>query len=132
MVTHINEGEIPAIHNKSDIPAHQPRAGITFQFFRSLHNIFAFVTVEPGAESNVHDHPWEQVVMAVEGETDFYFDGAEFPIKSGDIFFVPPTIEHGLRPRSDSRCGLFVTWPFREEYNDRIAYQREFEANPTS
>lgn len=126
MVTPINDTEIPAIHAKAAIPAHEARAGISFQFFRSLHNLFAFVKVDPGAESAIHDHPWEQVVMTVDGEIDFHIDGEDYPIQAGDIFFIPPGVPHGLRPKPDSACELFVTWPFREEYRDRTVYQHEF------
>ncbi|MDX1746798.1 MAG: cupin domain-containing protein [Halobacteriales archaeon] len=127
MVTHIDESAIPAVYNEADIPSHQNREGVSFQFFRSLHNIFAFVTIEPGGERNYHEHPWEQVVRVVDGEADFYIDPEEFPIEAGDVFFIPPSVEHELRPRPDASCELFVTWPFREEFAERVAYQAEFQ-----
>ena len=127
MVTPIDESAIPRVHARADIPAHPLREGVSFQFFRSLHNLFAIVTVEPGASSGVHRHPWEQVVHVLEGRTGFHVAGEDLAVEAGDLFVVPPGVDHGLLPRTDAGCELFVTWPFREEYAEHTAYQEEFD-----
>jgi quercetin dioxygenase-like cupin family protein len=118
---------IPNVHNKADIPPHQSREGVSFQFFRSLHNIVGFVSVEPGGDTHYHEHPWEQVVTVVEGATRFYIEPEEFDLEVGDIVFIPPSVEHELRPRDDSSCSLIDIWPLREEFIEHTAYQDEFE-----
>lgn len=127
MVVHYDPEQIPNVHHKADIPAHESREGVSFQFFRSLHNVLAFVTAEPGGDTHYHTHPWEQIVTVVDGATRFYIEPEEFDLEVGDIVFIPPSIEHELRPRDDTGCSLIAIWPLREEFLQHTTYQTEFD-----
>ena len=129
MVTHYNRDPIPAVYGIDGISRYEPRDGFSFRFFRSLHNTLGFVHADAGAETNLHRHPWEQVVHVVDGEANFYVDGEEFSIEEGDVFFIPPDAEHELRPKADASVDLVAVWPLQEEFVPRTSYQTEFDVD---
>lgn len=127
MVKRYREDEIPAVYNRDEVESFTQREGLTMQGFRSLDKSVGFVTAEPNAETNLHKHPWEQIVYVLAGETDFFVNGEEFTVSEGDFFFVPPNTEHDLRPGPDQGCTLMTIWSLREDYDERTAYQTEFQ-----
>lgn len=129
MAVRYDEDSIPTVHSTDEIPATELRSGFSIQCFRSLHNLIGFVHAEPGAETNFHEHPWEQVVHVVGGEADFYLDGEEVALSAGDVLFVPPSVEHELRPRDDQSVDLIAIWPLNESFLDLTGYQEEFQTD---
>lgn len=126
MVIRYDEDAIPTVHDTAEIPGTELRPGFTIRAFRSLHNLIGFVHAEPGAETNFHEQPWEQVVHVVGGTADFYVDGETVSIAEGDVFFIPPSVEHEFRPTDDQPVDLGVVWPLNEGFIDLTAYQDEF------
>jgi quercetin dioxygenase-like cupin family protein len=53
--------------------------------------------VEPGGHSPRHSHDYEHEVYIVDGSGTVLLNGAERPIKAGDVVFVPADHEHQFR-----------------------------------
>lgn len=53
--------------------------------------------VEPGGHSPRHSHDYEHEVYIVEGGGTVLLDGAERPIRAGDVVYVPADHEHQFR-----------------------------------
>jgi len=53
--------------------------------------------VEPGGHSPRHSHDYEHEVYIVEGGGTVLLEGAERPIRPGDVVFVPPDQEHQFK-----------------------------------
>lgn len=53
--------------------------------------------VEPGGHSPRHSHDYEHEVYIVEGSGTVLLDGAERPIRTGDVVYVPADHEHQFR-----------------------------------
>lgn len=53
--------------------------------------------VEPGGHTPRHSHDYEHEVFVVAGSGTVFLEGAERPIRAGDVVFVPPDAEHQFR-----------------------------------
>jgi quercetin dioxygenase-like cupin family protein len=53
--------------------------------------------VEPGGHSPRHSHDYEHEVFIIEGGGTVLLDGAERPIRSGDVVFIPADHEHQFK-----------------------------------
>jgi quercetin dioxygenase-like cupin family protein len=53
--------------------------------------------VEPGGHSPRHSHDYEHEVYIVSGSGTVLLDGAERPIRAGDVVYVPADHEHQFR-----------------------------------
>jgi len=53
--------------------------------------------VEPGGCSPRHSHDYEHEVFIIAGGGTVLLEGAERPIRPGDVIFVPPDQEHQFR-----------------------------------
>ncbi len=53
--------------------------------------------VEPGGHSPRHAHDYEHEVYIVDGAGTVLLNGAEQPVKAGDVVFVPADHEHQFR-----------------------------------
>lgn len=58
---------------------------------------FCVVSGCHGAESMVHTHPGDEVVMTLCGKTRNFFSKEEVCLQSGEILLVPPGMEHSTR-----------------------------------
>ena len=68
----------------------------------------------PGTQVSYHYHKKrESVLMAICGEAIEVMDGEEFPIKAGDIIFIPAGVKHQTinRSQDDFRYLEFFTHP---------------------
>jgi quercetin dioxygenase-like cupin family protein len=130
MVRHYDPEEIPAVYNVfEDIPQRKVREGVYQRMFRGLNLTMSWVRIEPGMETRPHSHPWEQVVFVVEGTADFHVDGEHISVEEGDVFFIPPNVEHYEEPNSDEPCILMDIWQMREGFLDLTDYQTEFDVD---
>jgi quercetin dioxygenase-like cupin family protein len=60
--------------------------------------------VEPGGHTPFHSHDYEHEVFVVEGGGTIFLDGAERPIRSGDVIYVPAEEQHQFK--ADPKAGL--------------------------
>lgn len=125
MVRHLDESKIPTAYNLDDIPATTLRAGVSIRSFRSLQQTISITELEPDAETNRHEHPWEQTVFVLDGQVRYEVEDETIMLAAGDIFFLPPGVEHDLEP-VDGPCTLLSVWPLREDMAEAVAYQEEF------
>ncbi|MFC7133261.1 MULTISPECIES: cupin domain-containing protein [Salinibaculum] len=130
MVRHYDPEQIPAVYSVfDDIPERKVRKGVYQKMFRGLNMTMSWVRIEPDMETRPHSHPWEQVVFVVEGTADFHIDGEQISVEEGDVFFIPPNVEHYEEPNSDEPCILMDIWQMREGFLDLTDYQTEFDVD---
>lgn len=64
-------------------------------------------TFFPGAESNIHMHPFQDEYYKVhQGEIELYLDGKWKSIKAGEEAFIPKNVIHGFRNTSSHPAHL--------------------------
>jgi quercetin dioxygenase-like cupin family protein len=74
-------------------------------------------TAEPSV--GTHRHPGEpEALMILEGEVELHGAQGVTRLAPGDVVFIPPDVEHGLRTPNGGRW--LAIWPIRE----RIPGQR--------
>jgi len=57
--------------------------------------------VEPGGHSPRHSHDYEHEVYIVSGGGTVLLDGAERPIRAGDVIYVPADHEHQFKAAAE-------------------------------
>lgn len=97
-----------------------PEAGVHSQVLFSrdaLHCVL--VTVPPGGEVPLHRHAHaEEVFDVVEGEGEFWIDGAWQRVCPGTLVVIEAGAEHGLRNPTDR------TWVLRETVSEHVYARR--------
>lgn len=127
MTRSYDESEIPSVYSAADIPAAEVIEGATMRVFRGLDQMLGFSTLQPGLEvEDTYSHPWEQITLVREGTCEVTVADETFAAGPGDVFFVPPGVEHAVEPTSEEPCELLDVWPVREDYLEGTDYQREF------
>jgi quercetin dioxygenase-like cupin family protein len=70
------------------------------------------VEIEPGGHSPRHSHPYEHENFVVEGQGRVLVNGTWHALKTGDVVFVPPSMEHTYENTGDTTfkflCGIPV------------------------
>jgi len=61
--------------------------------------------VEPGGHTPRHQHDYEHEVLVLGGSGTIYLDGADRPIKGGDVIYVPANEEHQFVASADQEDG---------------------------
>ena len=56
-----------------------------------------FVDAPPGRGPSSHTHPYEEILIILEGEATFEVSGDEFVARTGDIAIIPPEAPHAFR-----------------------------------
>jgi mannose-6-phosphate isomerase-like protein (cupin superfamily) len=81
------------------------------------------VTAEPDEDVATHLHPGEaEVFIILEGNLELHGAEGVAPLRPGDIVFIPPDTEHGLRTPNGGRW--LAIWPTRERVpGPRYAHQ---------
>jgi quercetin dioxygenase-like cupin family protein len=71
------------------------------------------VTAEPDESVATHVHPGEaEAFIIVEGEVELHGAEGVAQLAPGDVVFIPPDTEHGLRTPNGGRW--FAVWPVGE------------------
>ncbi len=104
----------PAVLRPSEIPARQRGGGartipLVTRRTGSTSFINGITIFEPGAAIPMHRHNCEESVMLLEGTAIAEIDGVEYPIRAGDITFIPANLPHRFRNVSDSE-GMKILW----------------------
>lgn len=128
MVRQWHDDAVPTVYNwYEDIPTVEIREGVYQQVFRGMHSIIGLTKLEPSLEPGPHSHPWEQLAFILEGECDFHVGDEVLQVGPGDMFFIPPSVEHYADPSDyDEPVVNLDVWPLREDYLPRTEYQSEW------
>ena len=68
-----------------------------------------------GSVGNLHRHPHRQVSFVRSGSFEVQVGAEKHVLKTGDCFFIPPDVEHGVLALEDS-CLVDVFTPAREDF----------------
>jgi len=64
--------------------------------------VMRMFTVVKGGFSPRHEHDWPHIVYVVEGTGELFFDGNEYPLKSGSVMYIPAGKEHQLTQKGEN------------------------------
>ena len=90
----------PEFHNiddSSDAIVRQLADGLTAHIYPGDQAMISVVTVAPGAEGSMHDHPEEQWGLCLEGSGIRYQGGEEVAFSKGDFWRTPGGVPHTMR-----------------------------------
>lgn len=73
------------------------------------------VDFKKGAVGYMHKHPHKQVSYIVNGSFEVTIGNERKIQKSGDVYFVPSNIEHGVLALEDSTL-IDIFHPYREDF----------------
>jgi quercetin dioxygenase-like cupin family protein len=82
--------------------------------FESPHMLVGLNAFEPGQSHALHAHAgMDKMYLVIEGEGTFLLDGAELPMRAGDLLVAPEGVPHGVRNSGPGRLlVLAVLAPF--------------------
>jgi len=81
------------------------------------------VIAEPDEDVSTHLHPGEpEAIVVLEGSLELHGSAGVTTVTAGDVLFIPPDTEHGLRTPTGGRW--VAVWPIRERVNG-TRYGRE-------
>lgn len=129
MVTHYHRDAIPTVYNLEDIPETEIQPGIKIKFFRGFNCLVGHVHLDEHTQAEPHDHPWaHEAILIMDGACTFDIEGETIEVAKGDMFHIPPDIEHFAETTSQS-CKIFNCWQLREDYLPFTEYQTEFDTS---
>ena len=76
----------------------------------------SFVTLTPGSQVPMHDHPHEQLGVVLEGEFVMVIGEERRTIKTGDKYVIPGGVRHGVTEVMVESVALDIFSPPREDY----------------
>ena len=77
--------------------------------------MMARVEFAQGAISSAHSHPHRQVTFVERGTFEVTIGNETMQLSSGDSFFVPPNVPHGVLALSEG-CMVDVFTPMRQDF----------------
>ena len=90
--------------------------GLEARIFPGEQAMLSVVNIEAHSEGAIHSHPEEQWGILLEGECVRIQGGEEVPMKVGDFWHTPGSVEHGIRTGEVRALVLDVFSPPRREY----------------
>ena len=72
-------------------------------------------TLAPGSVMPAHSHPQEQIVHILEGKMRLIVDGVPHELSTGESFYLPSNVSHGVETLAATRV-LDTFSPPRDEY----------------
>ena len=109
----------PEFHNiedSGDAIVRQLAEGLTAHIYPGDQAMISVVTVEPGVEGTMHDHPEEQWGLCLAGSGIRYQGGEEVPFSQGDFWRTPGGVPHTIRAGEAGCRVLDIFAPPRDEY----------------
>ena len=67
--------------------------------------------IAPGGHSVMHSHEWEHEVFVHSGEGEVYGNGQWYPVKAGNVVFIPGNEEHQFRSTGQGRLTFVCLVP---------------------
>ena len=71
-------------------------------------------SVEPGGHTPRHAHDYEHEVFVVAGEGTVLLEGAERPVRGGDVVYVPANGEHQFRATGEGPLRFLCVVPVEQ------------------
>jgi quercetin dioxygenase-like cupin family protein len=72
-------------------------------------------TLDGGSKMPAHRHPQEQIVHILSGHMKLIVDGTAHELKTGDSFYLPTNVPHGVETIEETRV-IDTFSPPRDEY----------------
>lgn len=112
------------LYNWNDLAKESPRAGIERVAFRGDNAMVVLNWIRPGMEPGPHSHPFEQLVLIVQGRTRLHVGDEVLECGPGSMVRIPPDVVHYAEPVGEDVClNLDVFAPVRRDYLYLVAYQ---------
>lgn len=75
----------------------------------------------PGHTTNPHKHEYEQLVIILQGECDFYVGETAYPMTAGCLLSIPPNVEHYVVAHGETPLlNLDIFWPKRPDRKQSV------------
>jgi quercetin dioxygenase-like cupin family protein len=111
-------------YNWNELPKESPRHGIERVGFRGDKAMVVMNWLSPGMTPRPHSHPFEQLVLIVQGRTLLHVGDDVVECGPGSMVHVPPDVVHWAEPIGDEVClNIDVFAPVREDYLHLVEYQ---------
>jgi len=111
-------------YNWNELPKDSPRPGIERVGFRGDNALVVMNWLSPGLIPRPHSHPFEQLVLILQGCVRFHIGDDVVDCGPGSMVRVPPDVMHWAEPVGDEVClNLDVFSPVRDDYMHLVAYQ---------
>ncbi len=120
------------LHNWNDLERETVRAGVERVGFRGENVICVLNWLQPGMEVRPHSHPFEQLVLILEGRVRFHMGDESVEAGPGSMMRIPPNVTHYAEPVGDEvALNLDVFAPIRDDYRHLVKFQEaEFASTP--
>lgn len=111
-------------YNWNELPRESPRHGIERVGFRGDNAMVVMNWLSPGMTPRPHSHPFEQIVLIVQGRVRFHVGDDVVECGPGTMMRLPPGVVHWAEPVGDEVClNLDVFSPVRDDYRHLVVYQ---------
>lgn len=114
------------IYNWNDLPREVVRKGVERVGFRGDQSICVMNWLTPGMDVFPHKHPFEQLVLIVQGRVRFHVGDEIVEGGPGSMIRIPPDVMHYAEPIGDEVVmNLDIFAPIREDYLHMVEYQQD-------
>jgi len=115
-----------AMYNWNDLQKDSPRHGIDRVAFRGDNAMVVLNWIKPGMQPGPHSHPFEQLVLILQGRTRLHIGDEVLECGPGSMVRVPPNVVHYAEAVGDEVClNLDVFAPVRADYSHLVDYQEK-------
>jgi quercetin dioxygenase-like cupin family protein len=103
-------------YNPKERPSKKFAPGLRSRTFWGEKMLTALVDLEAETDLPSHSHPNEQISIILQGELEVTIAGETKTLSQGELFIVPPGVEHSVRTGSKQVQVMDVFSPVREEF----------------
>lgn len=114
------------LYNWNDLPREVVRKGVERVGFRGDQAICVMNWLTPGMDVFPHKHPFEQLVLIIQGRVRFHVGDETLEGGPGSMIRIPADVMHYAEPIGDEvvmNLDLFA--PIREDYLHMVQYQQD-------
>jgi quercetin dioxygenase-like cupin family protein len=110
--------------NWAELPKELVRRGVERAGFRGDNVICVLNWLTPGMEVRPHSHPFEQLVLILQGQVRIHVGDSHVDLGPQGILRIPPNEVHYAEPLGDEVVlNLDIFSPIREDYLHLVDYQ---------